>query len=148
VTHKSLKQLQDEAHRIAVEHGWWEPQEVNRADISAYTQTDDNTIKVQRSFGDQIALMHSELSEALEAYRERGLEKWAICSEHGGGPELCPNSNDCKDKQKPEGAFVELADCIIRILNTAGHYGVDMQALVEEKMAFNETRPYRHGKRL
>ena len=40
---------------------------------------------------------------------------------------------------------VELADCIIRILDWAGNEGVDMDAIIREKMSYNRTRSYRHG---
>ena len=44
-----------------------------------------------------------------------------------------------------EGIAVELADCIIRILDWAGHEGVDLDSIIREKMDYNRTRPYRHG---
>lgn len=44
----------------------------------------------------------------------------------------------------PEGIAVEMADCIIRILDWAGKEGLDMDAIIREKMAYNKTRPYRH----
>lgn len=46
---------------------------------------------------------------------------------------------------KPDGIAVELADCIIRILDWAGHEGVDLDTIIREKMKYNRTRPYRHG---
>lgn len=49
---------------------------------------------------------------------------------------------------KPEGIAVELADCIIRILDWAGKEGMDMESIINEKMAYNRTRPYRHGGKL
>lgn len=80
-----------------------------------------------RRFGEIVALCHSELSEALEEYRARRPMVYA------------------DDQGKPEGIAVEMADCIIRILDWAGHAGVDMDAIVRLKMDYNKTRSYRHG---
>ena len=41
----------------------------------------------------------------------------------------------------------EMADCLIRILDWFGHEGLDVDAIVREKMEYNRTRPYKHGKR-
>ena len=75
-------------------------------------------------FGTRIALMHSELSEALEAHRK-----------------------DLMDDKLPHrtGVEVELADCIIRILDCSALMGFDIQGAVLEKMAYNETREHMHG---
>jgi hypothetical protein len=79
------------------------------------------------TFGDQVALAHSELSEALEAFRDRGLETWT------------------REDGKPEGVASELADAVIRICDMAGSHGIGLQAAVEAKLAFNATRSFRHG---
>jgi NTP pyrophosphatase (non-canonical NTP hydrolase) len=68
-----------------------------------------------------LVMVHAEVSEAVEAYRRgKGLE----------------------DIQ------VELADVIIRVLDIAGLYGVDIGRAVRNKMAYNELRPHRHGGKL
>lgn len=74
---------------------------------------------VQRNKGELIALMHSELSEALEGERK--------------------NLMDDKLPHRRM-AEVELADTIIRILDYAGGFGYDLQGAFDEKMAFNARR--------
>ena len=81
-----------------------------------------------RSFGDCIALCHSELSEALEEFRT------------GSDPAAVSYVND-----KPEGVAVELADVIVRIADMCGVYGIDLDNALRVKMEYNRGRPYRHG---
>lgn len=46
---------------------------------------------------------------------------------------------------KPCGIPSELADLLIRTCTIAGKYGIDLEQAVREKMAYNKTRPHRHG---
>lgn len=80
----------------------------------------------ERRPAEQLALMHSELSEALEEYRKHGVTEIIT-----GG--------------KPEGYFVELADCVIRIMHEFAYHGVPLNDYLRLKMEYNETREYRHG---
>ena len=74
---------------------------------------------LERNVGELIALAHSELSEALEAHRK--------------------NLMDDKLPYR-RGIEVELADCMIRILDTAGGLGLDIGGALVEKLEFNKTR--------
>lgn len=47
--------------------------------------------------------------------------------------------------KKPEGFGIELADAVIRIAQLAEHVGIDLERLIELKMAYNATRPVMHG---
>ena len=106
-----------EVHQNAVEHGWWDE---------------------ERSFGEIIALCHSELSEALEEYRaKRPMVYFVVEMDDGkGGTYLAIREDIISEEdfagEKPEGIAVELADCIIRILDWYGKEGLDTDALLLE----------------
>lgn len=75
--------------------------------------------KKKREFGTRIALAHSELSEALEGYRKD------LMDDH------------LPDRPSPE---VELADCMIRIFDTAQKEGWDVPGAMAEKHDYNGVR--------
>lgn len=74
---------------------------------------------IERNKGELIALMHSELSEALEGAR-KGL------------------MDDKLPNRKME--EVELADCLIRIFDYAGAFGWDLGNALMEKRLYNKQR--------
>jgi hypothetical protein len=80
------------------------------------------------NFGEKIALIHSELSEALESYRKHGTAE----PDH----HCAPFTN----------VEVELADAIIRIFDLAGRLNLKLGSALMAKHAYNKTRPYKHGK--
>lgn len=47
--------------------------------------------------------------------------------------------------EKPEGVAVELADCLLRILDYCGYAGIDIEEALRLKHEYNKTRSYRHG---
>ena len=48
---------------------------------------------------------------------------------------------------KPEGVHSELADIVIRCFDFAATEGFELGAILAEKIAYNSTRPYKHGKK-
>jgi NTP pyrophosphatase (non-canonical NTP hydrolase) len=90
-----------------------------------------------RSFGDDIALLHSEVSEAFEAYREHGLVDATTYL-----------SDDNHTPGKPEGVGSELADVLVRLLDTCERYDIDLEQEFNRKVKYNATRGYRHGGKL
>lgn len=68
-------------------------------------------------------------------------KRWIDC-DMGGKEDRCPFRH-----KKPEGVAVELADAVIRIADLCGYLGIDLDTVISEKMAYNETRPFKHGKR-
>jgi len=47
---------------------------------------------------------------------------------------------------KPEGVISELADVVIRVMDFCDEAGLDLAAMIEEKLEFNATRSHMHGK--
>lgn len=117
---KSLAEMADEVLEVNKLNGW---------------RPSNNT------FGDEVALLHSEVSEALEAFRNWGLADvtGVACAQEHGLSQTEPHT--CK----PEGVGSEFADVLIRLLDTTKALGIDLEAEYERKIAHNRVRGWRHG---
>ena len=102
----ALDHLQETVHANAVAHGFHEP----GTNPAVY-----------------IALMHSELSEALEALRKGDPESTKI-----------PGFRHLEE---------ELADAVIRIFDFAGREDLNLSRAIVEKHKYNKSRPFKHGKK-
>lgn len=111
----SINDLIKESYQIELSKGWQRPGEA-------------------RPIPELIALIHSELSEALEEYR------------NGHKPHEIYYDPD--KPEKPEGVPVELADVMIRVFGLCGQYGIDLEEAIKIKTEYNKTREVRHGGKL
>ena len=132
----NINQLAKEVHDNAVAHGWWDK---------------------PPALPEALCLIHAELSEALEEYRngaplvygtcalaEEDCQYFAICDRVGQ-----PGAEGADGPCKPEGIAVELADVILRTLDLMAALGVDVDAVVMAKhksnLAAQEVEDRRRG---
>ena len=95
------------------------------------------------SFGESMSLLHSEVSEAFEAYRNWHIKDATAIVEDSFAAVGAPIA--VGTLPKPEGVGSEFADILIRLLSSCDQYGIDLQAEYDRKMLYNRTRSYRHG---
>lgn len=110
INYNEITKLQEQIYQQNVKAGWW-------------TSLQTGELKPKGDVTEilaKLALVHSEVSEALEGVR-KGL----------------------MDDKLPHRSMVEveLADAVIRILDLCGHEGYDLAGAIKEKLEFNKTRP-------
>lgn len=104
-----ITHAQSLCHALADRAGWWKDLNTGEG-IEAW----DNLV-----FGQRIALIHSEISEAMEGHRK---------------------SRQDDHLRHRRAVEVELADALIRIFDTAGAMNLDLAGAVIEKLSYNQQR--------
>ena len=136
----ALGLLAEAAHRNARSKGWYD---------------------ADRKLPEELALVHSEVSEVLEEYRDgRGSDEHYYSFSTNDNPGMTAPARDFSENffprtltgklvGKPEGIPAESADILIRVADYCGNPDrpVDLGRAVVEKLRYNRTRPYKHGKR-
>jgi NTP pyrophosphatase (non-canonical NTP hydrolase) len=130
--------LQTAVHKVNVGNGWWASEDADflqalAASINPLTgepaianRLSDISSKIrEHNDGELIALMHSELSEALEGHR------------HGNPPsDHIPEFSALEE---------EMADVIIRIMDYSEKRKLNVAVAIIAKLAFNAGRGSKHG---
>ena len=120
-----INELSEKIHEVNVTNGFYES---------------------KKNIGEMIALIHSEVSEALEADRK----------DRFTGPESITSILDIDDdvdfkaqfnKSVKDSFEDELADAMIRIMDLAAYMQIDLESHINAKVRFNSLRPYKHGKK-
>ena len=125
IAEMNLRELQEHCYRLADEKGFHEEGDAAHAEGS----------NMQHYYVMRLALIMTEVAEAIEEVRS-GREV----------TETYYNNSDPDVPAKPEGVPSELADIVIRVLDFAGEVGIDLAAMVEEKLNYNATRGHLHGR--
>jgi NTP pyrophosphatase (non-canonical NTP hydrolase) len=132
----AVRRLISGCYSTALDKGWWE-------------KYGDNVHEAKKKWvpeiiGSKVALMHSELSEALEELRNR--RDYGMTPYFSKGDQIIEIvSAGLRENAKPEGLAAELADAVIRIFDLAGWLGLDLAKAIEWKMQYNKTRSHKHG---
>jgi len=146
-TTPSLNELRDAIYLNALNKGFYRDQlDILAAIEDTATADEINAMKARAMHlctAQRIALIHSEVSEALEADRKNRRADLASFNEqvavHG--------YRDADFQKYVKDTFEdEVADAIIRLLDLCGMMDIDIERHINLKMQYNASRPMLHGK--
>lgn len=112
----------------------------------------------EKNLGEMLCLIHSEVSEALEAVREDKYysksvvlkQKWFIkgMADKNYGHTFNEDSFfKTQFENRVKNTFEdELADVVIRVLDLCAYMDIDIESHIKAKMRYNSMRPHKHGK--
>jgi NTP pyrophosphatase (non-canonical NTP hydrolase) len=101
----------------------------------------------EKNIGEMLCLIHSEVSEALEADRKGHFAK-STAFEARGEDRIDFIDFQMDFENLIKNSFEdELADIIIRVMDLAAFKGIDLEFHIRHKMAYNALREYKHGKK-
>lgn len=124
-----LQDIQSKVAQTNYDNGWHDRYHAVKAD--------DPTAAVEHIIV-KLALIGTEASEAIEDVRDRGVEALAR-------PLIETRDVTKSHLAKPDGVAAELADVVIRALDTAALLGIDLESVIKAKLKYNATRGKHHG---
>ena len=125
----TIKTLCKEAHKLAVEKGFWGIQLPQ--------------CKTVRNKSELLMLVVTELAEACEALRHNHRQHY---KKNCKTPGLCRACTRTTEEWHKDTFEDELADAVIRICDLAESEGIDLEWQIKKKLEYNKSRPSKHGK--
>lgn len=144
---RTIQQIQEDVHSTVRSKGFWNQEQlIDKASIEDAQEIRDLII------AQKLALIHSEVSEALEACRagkRADVESYKVATGitlDDVQEDIAVQSRAYKDyiKDSLEG---ELAGTVIRVMDLCGWLGIDLGWFIEQELEYNKSRPTKHGKK-